>query len=337
MDYRIGLIGYFGWGNFGDELFFDQWQAALGEANTFRVNDLLHKPYTSRPAAEVADEADAFLIGGGDLIRTESISPLYWNRSWTARPLVISGIGVAQETERRRSDVVPRLRTFMAEARILSLSARDAESQAWIEEQLCPPVEVRLVPDLAYAATPPLSLPTVHGEEPCTVGLVLNKGVTDGDLAVLNALLAAEDAGLVKLRLLTLATGLQREHELEQLRKHGHESRAEVYSGVPEMIAAIAAVDLLYSAKFHGLVVASALGIPSRSLRLTSKARGLARSLGMPKMTAGIDLAVVPTRSGLRAEAAQLAVAAPGLSALAAAEVEHVTRCLRTAVDGASQ
>jgi polysaccharide pyruvyl transferase WcaK-like protein len=336
VDYRIGLIGYFGWGNFGDELFFQQWQTVLGEDRTFRVNDLLQKPYTTRPAVDVAGGADAFLIGGGDLIRTESISSLYWNKAWTSRPLVISGIGVAQETERRRSDVVPRLRQFMADAHILSLSARDAESQAWIEEQLCPPVEVRLVPDLAYAAVSRLKPAVGRPDDACTVGVVLNKRVTDRDVEILAALLRAEEAGQLKLRLMVLATGQQRDQEIELLRQYGHESRAEVFSGVPEMIAAIAGLDVLYSAKFHGLVVASALGIPSRSLRTTSKATGLAKRLGLPQMTSGVNPAVVPARSALGPEAIQLAEVAPGLNALAAAEVEHVTRIFRGALSHAS-
>lgn len=332
MEHRIGLIGYFGWGNFGDELFLRQWQSALGEDCSFRVNDLLQKPYTNRPAVDVADAADAFLIGGGDLIRTESISSLYWNRAWTRRPLVISGIGVAQETERRRTDVVPRLRTFMADARILSLSARDAESKTWIEENLCPRVEVRLVPDLAYAAVPLSGPEAAPHDGTRIVGVVLNKQVTDRDVDVMEAFLRAEQRGLVKLRLLVLATGVQRDQEIEQLRVHGLDNRAELFCGVPEMIAAIAGLDVLYSAKFHGLVVAAAQGIPSRSLRTTSKAIGLAKRLGVPQMMAEADPALIPCWPALRAEAVHLAGMAPGLRALAAAEVEHVTRTLQGAL-----
>ena len=159
--------------------------------------------------------------------------------------------------------------------------------------------------------------------------MVLNKQVTDRDLDVMAAFLRAEQTGLVKLRLLVLATGVQRDQEIEQLRVHGLDNRAQFFCGVPEMIAAVAALDVLYSAKFHGLVVASAQGIPSRSLRNTSKASGLAKRLGVPQMTAEADPALIPGWPALCAEAVHLAGVAPGLRVLAAAEVEHVTRTLQ--------
>jgi polysaccharide pyruvyl transferase WcaK-like protein len=328
MGGRVGLIGYFGWGNFGDELFLSQWQEVIGVAQTFRVNDLLQKPYTSRPAAVVAEDSEAFVIGGGDLIRTESISSLYWNRAWTEKPIVISGVGVARESDRQRSDVVPRLKSFIASAQILSFSARDPESLRWIEENLRPSVEVRLVPDLAYAA--------VHAghsrprRQMKTVGVVLNKRITAHDLNVFESLMEAESAGVLKLRLLVLATGVQRDHELEQLELHGLHDRAETFEGVADMVKAIGGVDLLYSAKFHGLVVASSQGIPSRSLRRTSKAVSLSTCLGMPMMTSMTIPRALPSRAELDAESNQLSRLGPALGSLARAELEHVRSVLET-------
>lgn len=329
MGGRIGLLGYFGWGNFGDELFLSQWQETIGVARTFRVNDLLQKPYTSRPAAVVAEDAEAFVIGGGDLIRTESISSLYWNRAWTEKPIVISGVGVAQESNRQRSDVVPRLKRFMASAHILSFSARDPESRRWIEENLRPSVEVRLVPDLAYAAVHAgHSKPRQHVE---TVGVVLNKRITAHDLSVFESLSEAESVGMIKLRLLVLATGVQRDLEFEQLKLHGLENRAESFEAVADMVKAIGGVDLLYSAKFHGLVVASSQGIPFRSLRRTSKAESLLACLGLPPMTSMTIPKALPLQAELHAESIALSRHGPTLGGLARAELEHVKNALETA------
>lgn len=325
---RTGLIGYFGWGNFGDEVFLSQWRDLLGSDRTFRVNDLLQKPYTSRPAAAVAADAEAFVIGGGDLIRTESISSLYWNRAWTEKPLVISGLGVAQESGRHRSDVIPRLKSFMAGAHILSFSARDPASQRWIQENLDPSVEVKLVPDLAYAALYPK--PPRQQRSLRTVGMVLNKSVTPYDLKVLAALLEAEAVGALRLRLLVLATGIQREKEIAQLKSNRLESRAETFSTVSEMVQAIGQIDILYSAKFHGLVAASAQGIPSRSLRQTSKAESLSLRLGMPQMTSMMIPKSLPAVADVCTESEALARHGNSLRELARAELADVRAALQT-------
>lgn len=300
----------------------------LGSGRTFRVNDLLQKPYTSQPAAAVASGAEAFVIGGGDLIRTDSISSLYWNRAWTAKPLVISGIGVAQESGRHRSDVIPRLKSFMASAQILSLSARDLASQHWIRENLDPSVDVKLVPDLAYAALHPEV--TRQQRSLRTVGVVLNKSVTPHDLQVLSALLEAESEGALRLRLLVLATGIQRVKEIAQLQVHRLESRAEVFSNISEMVQAIGELDFLYSAKFHGLVAASAQGIPSRSLRKTSKAEGLALRLGVPQMTSMIIPKSLPADGDVCSESAALVRHGKSFGELASAELADVKTALQS-------
>lgn len=325
---QIGLIGYFGWGNFGDEVFLNQWRDVLGTGCTFRVNDLLQKPYISRPADAVAADAEAFVIGGGDLIRTEAVSSLYWNRAWTEKPLVISGVGVAQESGRNRSDVIPRLKSFVARAQILSFSARDPASQRWIRENLNPLVEVKLVPDLAYAALH--QRPSRRQRSLRTVGLVLNKLVTTYDLNVLASLLEAEAAGALKVRLLVLATGIQRETEIAQLKVHRLEGRAEVFSTIAEMVQAIGQVDILYSAKFHGLVAASAQGVPSRSLRDTSKAKNLSLRLGMPQMMSMTIPKSLPVAADVCTESSVLAHYGKNFGELARAELADVKAALQT-------
>lgn len=275
---RIGLVGCFGWGNFGDELFFRQWSTQLKSFDTFRANDLLEKPYFSRSAKLVAAEADVLVIGGGDLIRTESISSLYWNRAWTQRPLIVSGVGVAEESGVDRPDVIPRLRDFFHSADLLSLSARDPISQDWIVRHLEPPVPVRVVPDLAFAVEGVRRCGDIERQQSIpVVGLALNKLCTDSDTLLANALIDAHLKGEIHLRILALAFGHQLVLERAILDKLSLRRPIEVFDTVEDMIRAISELDLLYSAKFHGLVVAARMGIPSRSLSSTSKAKNLAK------------------------------------------------------------
>lgn len=276
-----GLIGFFGWGNFGDELFVSQWQETLG-ARARPVNDLLGKPYFSRPVESVLAEFDALVIGGGDLVRTESISQLYWNRAWKSKPLVVSGIGVAAESGRTRADIAGRLRAFLLEARVLSFSVRDNESRKWIEEHVSPDFPVDVVPDLGFAS---LGGAWAH-EGPSgvpVVGLVFNKNISESDQQVRRMLLDLEQGGEIRLRHLVLATGEQRGQEETALENAGVPKAAvEGFDSLPEMIAAVAECDFLVSAKFHGLVASLANGRPCWSLKATSKACALMSSVGLP-------------------------------------------------------
>lgn len=280
-DLSVGLVGFFGWGNFGDELFVSQWQETLG-AQARPVNDLLGKPYFSRPVESVLAEFDALVIGGGDLVRTESISQLYWNRAWKSKPLVVSGIGVAAESGRSRPDIAERLRAFLLETRVLSFSVRDTESRKWIEEHVSPDFPVDVIPDLGFAS---LGGPWIH-EEPNSVpvvGLVFNKNISDSDQRVRDMLLDLEKGGEIRLRHLVLATSEQRRHEETALENAGVPlASVEGFDSLRAMTAAVAECDSLVSAKFHGLVAGLANGKPCWSLKATSKACALMSSLGLP-------------------------------------------------------
>lgn len=276
----IGLVGFFGWGNFGDELFVSQWQATFG-ARARPVNDLLAKPYFSSPIDSVVAEFDILVVGGGDLIRTESISQLYWNRAWKTKPIVVSGIGVAAESGRNRPDVVERLRGFMHDSCILSFSVRDVDSRKWIDDNISPSFDVNVVPDLGFASLRRELTGTQLAGVP-VVGLAFNKTIETADLQVRESLLRLERSGHIRLRHLLLATGRQRQQEEDALAKAGVRDGVETFCSVPEIAEAIAGCEYFLSAKFHGLVAALANGKRCWSLRDTSKARSLMHEFGLP-------------------------------------------------------
>lgn len=279
---KVGLVGFFGWGNFGDEIFYNQWMATLREYHPFRMNDLLARPYFLNSAHEKAASADAIVIGGGDLVRVESISSLYWNRAWKQKPIIISGIGVAQESGKIRSDVVPRLREFFGSEQIVSISARDQGSREWLIDNLEPRAKVRLVSDLAFGIPAPArngQAKTKLAASP-VVGFVLNKlSIEPNEIALWNKLLEARDAGLLQVRLLVLALDNQKMAEIEVLNAAQMLEVAEFFTCVESMTVAISELDLIYSAKFHGLVVAVRLGVAAVSMRETSKAEALIQQI----------------------------------------------------------
>src|SRR5690625_97050 len=99
---KIALVGYFGWGNFGDELFLEVHRQQLAVSyELFVAHDLLEAPYFSRPVSEVVDEADAILIGGGDLLNPLRVSELYWQMEYLRKPTFVYGLGVPNQPFRR--------------------------------------------------------------------------------------------------------------------------------------------------------------------------------------------------------------------------------------------
>lgn len=216
---RIGLVGFFGWGNFGDELFYELWHDVISGHELVRMNDLIQKPYFEESANKNADSVDVILIGGGDLIRVENLSDLYWNDAWTRKPVIITGIGVARESERVSGRVIPQLEKFFSSNNVLSISARDTESAKWIVDNLSPTVPVRTIPDLAFLSNTICKYEhTLLQKNKPEVALVLNKTeITDEDLRWWQYLKDAQDQSQIDARILVLGMGDQKEREMENL------------------------------------------------------------------------------------------------------------------------
>ena len=323
---RIGLVGFFGWGNFGDELFFNIWREALSQHEIMRMNDLIEKPYFTKSAVSKASSVDAILIGGGDLIRIESISPLYWNGAWTAKPIVVSGIGVAEESNFTRPDVIPRLQKFFSSTNVLSLSARDERSTEWITEKLNPKVPVRTVPDLVFADYVALKGRTQSFNAVPRIGFVLNKSqITESDLRLWDRLVDAHANGKIHATLMVLATGEQRERELDNLRRNGLREYAEVFRDTTQMLDRLSELDLVISAKFHALVVAAKFGIPYISLRDTSKSIALTRYSPSTVIPMEIMDVIDPVFNGIGLAKVASSFTKEHIRDLANAEISHVS------------
>lgn len=274
----VGLIGYFGWGNFGDELMLKLWQDSFdGVARTEPVHSLLQRPYFTEPADTVAGRYGAMVIGGGDLVVPGSISSLYWNRAWLMRSVVIAGVGVALESPTVRPDVVDRLHRFFSHHSVRSISARDSDSAEWIRRELRPTVPVVATADLAFASV----LPKATDSTPKRVGIVLRKTPSDVDRRRVERIRAWAARHGFETELLALATGKTLVDELAGIRAClGIGQAVRTCSSVNELCQVVGGYRCLFTAKFHGAVIAARYGVPSLSLRPTHKIRALAGQLG---------------------------------------------------------
>ncbi|KUM35552.1 polysaccharide pyruvyl transferase family protein [Arthrobacter sp. EpRS71] len=285
---RVGLVGFFGWGNYGDELFHRIWETSIGRFHETQVmHDLLQQPYFSRPAAELVKEVDAIVIGGGDLVIPNKISPLYWNRAWLDVPVYISGVGVPTWVKLEAPDVMDRMRSFFQHPNVKYISARDIESAEWIRHKLRPTVPVYHHADLAFGSFYP---PARKFENP-TVGISLRTHRADSDPTILlDACKQLQNQGYDILNVV-MGTGKTRVADLAVAEAFPLKDQIIFESeDIDAISSTIGGLDLLISNKFHGTVVATTYGVSSVVLSSTSKSKNIYKRLGRtPLLSSATD------------------------------------------------
>ena len=291
---RVGLVGFYGPGNYGDELFLDVFQQFLGPvADVGVVFESPRRPYFDRPVRDIVRDHDAIVIGGGDLLIPWGLGDRYWLRDYLRRPIHVIGVGVPTWRP-AKPRVVEALGDFLRHRNVRSITARDAESAAWIREHLRPRVEVTSSADLVFA----LPLPTVERPaDPPILGIVVRWREGDDDYTAVRALAARGRELGYRLRTIVLSTDEVRardERALDELGLDGVERIAS--DDLAELTRAIGECTMLASHKFHGTVVAVSYGIPSISMSTTDKNRNLLHRLGRPDLLCAFDDPGLPER-----------------------------------------
>lgn len=279
---KIGLIGFFGWGNFGDELFIEAHKAFLSDLGTpVVINDLQKKPYFTRPIDEIVEEYDCFVIGGGDLVIPWSVSELYWKAQYLSKPVFIVGIGVPTWGGYKKEMVI-KYREFFGSDSIKLTIARDPESTQWINKHVQPKKEAVFYPDLVCA----LDMPSVNKGDEKVFGVVLRarRGGGDDFTTVRAACERAKELGYT-VRHIVLGGMSTGQADLAVAKDFARDDEDIFYSeDVFEQCKAIGRCSALASMKFHGTVVATMYGIPSFILSATDKSRNFARMIERPDL-----------------------------------------------------
>lgn len=282
MTKRIALVGYFGWGNFGDELFVDTHRQMLEpEFSLFVANDLTDAPYFSQGVEPVLEEADAILIGGGDLINPLRVSELYWREEFLRRPVVIYGLGVPSQPFERKH-VIDRYRAFLEHPNVKLVVTRDVESFQWMHANFDIAGKLEWYPDPVCA----YRLPEARKSETPEFGIVMRSHRSlEHDFAALRRMAdRARDCGYT-VQHIVLANRQTAREDFElagELAAAGEEVfRSESLS---ELCHQISGLSMLASIKFHGLVVATMYGIPTIAMSVTPKNRNFLRYIERPEM-----------------------------------------------------
>jgi polysaccharide pyruvyl transferase WcaK-like protein len=277
----VGVVGFYGWGNYGDELFWETFRQHLAPAMELR--NLMGPGMKAKGALlqRAVRGVDAVLIGGGDLVIPWR-SSRYWNRALLQRPVFIAGVGVP-EWRSANDTGVARLRRFFRHPAVQLVAARDEGSARWIADQLDPRLDVEQSPDLVCGLTLP-PVPPPAGPPILGVNVRHRAGGLD-DLTRVRELCERAAARGWRIRRIVLGTGGVREQDLVATRRLGlDDSELVATDDLGAISRAIGECRAFATMKFHGVVVAAMSGVTPIALMPTTKTRRFLAELGRAEL-----------------------------------------------------
>jgi polysaccharide pyruvyl transferase WcaK-like protein len=289
----VGVVGFYGHGNYGDELFLEVFREHLGA--DFDLRSLLDPANATSIARRLGSgirQADAILIGGGDILIPWSSGSRYWERTYLRRPVFVAGIGVPMWRQ-PRPDVVEQLRSFFGHPSVRFIGTRDPESSAWIEEQLRPTAPVATSPDLVCGLTlPPVERPA--GQP--IFGVAVRSRKQPDDLSHVRRLCERAVELGYRVRRIVLATGAVRARdEVATAGLDLPDTELVATDDLDEISRAIGECSAMTSMKFHGVVAATMYGVPAIAIMPTTKTRNFMRRIGRPDLLAAYSNPELPS------------------------------------------
>ena len=279
---KIGLVGYFGWGNYGDEIFLEIFKEKFSNHDLV----LFHDPVKGALLENVElliNSVDAIIIGGGDLLMPFYRSWLYWDERFLVKPIFIFGIGVPTWGG-TKSEVLEYYQHFLSHENIKLISCRDDESVKWIESNLKINKPISMYPDMVIG----LDFPQKNLRSK-SLGIILRKQDTYKEKNILKACSQAAEMGL-SIKLLLLGTDSTLHDDMEIL----HNIKLPnvdiiIRDSTQKLTHEIANCRYIVSMKFHGIVAAYKCGVPFISLSGADKFVSFMKQTGNEKYLSSWD------------------------------------------------
>ncbi|MBD3667298.1 MAG: polysaccharide pyruvyl transferase family protein [Kangiella sp.] len=279
---KIGLVGYFGWGNFGDELFIKVHKQYLSENFDLEVvHDKLAEPYFSKKKLQNLSKFDGFLIGGGDLLNPRAVSSLYWREEYFSKPVFIHGLG-CPVTYIKESKSINYYKQYFSNDAIKHICLRDIESKNYFDSIVQPKIETCVYPDPVFS----LALPnkTSSNDEKILGVMLRSHRSLEGDYEhVRTAVEYAKKLGY-RIKIIVGAFGELGKGDVKISNDFAKGEEVVVSDNLMYISSEISKCSLLLSMKFHGLVVGTMYNIPVIQLSSTQKNKNLFRYLERPDL-----------------------------------------------------
>lgn len=299
----VGLAGFFGYGNYGDELFVSVYKQFLQDDFDLRfLSDQLTKPYYSKPLEEVVAGVDAIVIGGGDIVQPWNLDPRYFSQEFLAKPVFVVGVGVPirsgtnmNPNHTEKDWVVKKYAEFFNHPSVKLIHGRDDQTCTWIRSKTKPAIGVIEAPDVVCALNLPPATRPPAGQE--VLGIVTRQRPNqEDDYTQINALADQQRARGWKIRHIILGTGdVGARDSLDAADVTGPKELVYTES-LDELSRAIGSCTALVSMKFHGTVVATMYGVPSTVLIPTNKNRNFMKRIERGDLVSRFDDASLCSR-----------------------------------------
>jgi len=287
---KLGIVGYYGHGNFGDDLFLLAFRRLFASRN-YRLDLLGHsgglmRKYPDSRVSTIKDNYSAIIIGGGDiLIPGYDVSNQYLLEEFLEVPVFIHGVGVPTWTGCDPT-AFERLKAFVRQSAIRAITARDNESVTWINEKLQPKTPAVLTEDIVWSLADTLDTRVARSATIDRVGIVMRGGQNKPDDKMKEFVQHLLGRGL-NVRFIMLATGKELDFDLGAVEKleclDSPQVDVVVRQSDSDLLNAFGGVDVVYSMKFHGCIAALMNGIPTVALITTDKFNHLYKRLGIQK------------------------------------------------------
>ncbi|WP_416463383.1 polysaccharide pyruvyl transferase family protein [Sphingomonas sp. VDB2] len=289
----VGLAGFFGYGNYGDELFVSVYKQFLQDDFDLRfLADKLEQPYYSRPPQDVVAEVDAIVIGGGDIIQPWNLDARYFSKEFLKKPVFVVGVGVPIRANTNKGNaekdwIVQKYKNFLQHPSVKMIHARDEQSCKWIMSKAEPAVEVIESPDLVCSLNLP---PVAKSADQKILGIVTRQRPDlEDDYSQINALADQQRARGWRVRHIILGTGIVGVRDRADADDIRGDKELIYTESLTELTEAIGGCTALVSMKFHGTVVATMYGVPSTVLIPTNKNRNFMKRIGRDDLLSKFD------------------------------------------------